>query len=218
MIDRNAEPSLPQPPALPGFSHVARYWDPTNDCWAAKILPGEFYVTRSDEIVVTVLGSCVSACMRDPSAGVGGMNHFMLPANGAGGSTAWGNEAARYGVFAMEQLINEILRAGGRKERLEVKLTGGGKVLASCTDIGRQNIDFAHSFLDDESLAVAAEDVGGLHPRRVYYRPRNGRVRVRKLIELHNDTIVRREAEHLDNLNKRPARGDVELFKETESR
>jgi chemotaxis protein CheD len=211
---RHAPPPVPQPQALPGFAHISRYWDPTNDSWAAKIQPGEYYVTRSDELVVTVLGSCVSACMRDPVTGIGGMNHFMLPENSSDSSDAWGAEAARYGVFAMEQLINEILRAGGCKERLEVKITGGGKVLPTCADIGQQNITFAHEFLAQEKLPLAAEEVGGPYPRRVYYEPQSGRVRVKKLIDVTNDTIQRRETEHLQRLRQRPLRGEVELFDE----
>ena len=141
------------PPALPGFDKIARYWDPRAERITAKILPGEFFVTQAGELIVTVLGSCVSACVRDPYIGVGGMNHFMLPVSETGGRAGepmgtW--LSTRYGNFAMESLLNEILKRGGRRERLEVKLFGGGCVLAVLTDVGKTNIDFVHRYLESE--------------------------------------------------------------------
>lgn len=118
------------PPALPGFEHVNRYWDVRMSLPAAKILPGEFYVSRTGEMIVTVLGSCVSACIRDRQLGIGGMNHFMLPHKGAHSTEVWGSavsSASRYGNWAMEFLINEILKLGGRgvisRSRFSVAVT-----------------------------------------------------------------------------------------------
>ena len=109
-----------KPPALPGFNAINRYWDKVNNCFTAKILPGEFYVTTHHELITTVLGSCVSACIRDPIFGIGGMNHFMLPLEGDHSSTAWknaGNSAStRYGNVAMELLINNILKHGAERD------------------------------------------------------------------------------------------------------
>src|SRR5215471_8826261 len=111
-------PATPPRP-LPGFEHISRYWDPVHHTYAAKLLPGEYYVTVEDEMIVTVLGSCVSACIRDPIRGIGGMNHFMLPASQQNVADKWQygrmDEAARYGNYAMELLINTILKHGGNR-------------------------------------------------------------------------------------------------------
>lgn len=190
----------PRPPhALPGFAGINRYWDEAYGMFAAKLLPGEFYVTRNEETMVTVLGSCVSACIRDPAAGIGGMNHFMLPMSQTGGS--WGdddgNVSTRYGVHAMERLIGEIERYGGRRDRLEVKLTGGGRVLANMTDVGAKNIEFVEDYVRNNDLAVLARDLGDIYPRKVYYSPASGRLLVKKLRSLRNNTILEREARYL---------------------
>lgn len=212
------DPQLPPP--LPHFEHINRYWDPVHRHVAAKLLPGEYYVTRQDEWIVTVLGSCVSACIRDPVSEVGGMNHFMLPAlrraalsqsYGAQGSVGE-DRAAHYGTFAMARLIDAILEHGGARERLEVKLFGGGRVLAGMTDIGRLNVEFALRYLKRERLKLLASDLGDIYPRKVYYEPATGRVRVLKLRTLHNDTIMVREQRYRKELEcKLAARGSEEL-------
>lgn len=189
---------------------MQRYWDPVHGAQAAKILPGQYYVTTSGEMVVTVLGSCVAACIRDVATGVGGMNHFMLPDGDVEDIERHG-AAARYGQFAMESLINEILVHGGQRERLEVKLVGGGNVLRGGMRIGERNIAFARRFLDVDGLAIAAEDVGGPYPRKAYYFPKTGRLRVKVLRELPNDTVLRRDAAYRDHLTSQPS-GEVELF------
>ena len=143
---------------LPGFEHVRRYWDPAQGSMTAKVLPGEFYVSMQDELIATVLGSCVSACIRDRRRNIGGMNHFMLP-EPMGERDGWSatvGRAARYGNDAMEQLINAILKAGGKREDLEVKVFGGGRVLTQMTDIGERNIAFVRRYLAAERLDLAA--------------------------------------------------------------
>lgn len=197
--DKNA------PPMLPGFEGINRYWDPAHNMFAAKLLPGEYYVTREQEMIVTVLGSCISACVRDPVAGVGGMNHFMLPASQNESHGTWGGNSdkdytMRYGDFAMKRLVNEILRNGGRRENLEVKIFGGGRILAQMTDIGSRNIAFAHEYVRATGLRLANEDTGGIYPRKVYYFPQEGRVRVKKLRTLHNNTIIERETTYLQQI------------------
>jgi chemotaxis protein CheD len=201
-----------QAQALRGFEHIRRYWDRTHNVFAAKILPGEFYVTSSGEAIITSLGSCVSACIRDRILGIGGMNHFMLPKAGshsrvrAGGLT----EAARYGSFAMEQLINEILKAGGRRDNLEVKLAGGGRVLANMSaDIGGNNIRFVKEYLNNEGLEVCGSDLGGSWPRRVVYFPSTGKLRVKKL---RNQGVVGQERDYQNRISQEQIAGDVELF------
>jgi len=196
---------------LSGFSNINRYWDKQNEIISAKILPGQFYVTRENEVIVTVLGSCISACIRDPLAGVGGMNHFMLPTDNSGKDTKL-SESARYGNFAMEMLINEILKNGGKKKNLEVKIFGGGKILRNMTDVGERNIQFAITYIKTEGLNLLSSDVGSPHPRKVYYFPDSGRVRVKKLRKLHNETVIEREKDYMKNLVKKPVTSDIELF------
>ncbi len=134
--------------------HLAtnRYFDRTFGCDAVKVLPGEYFVTTSDIVLVTVLGSCVTACVRDRDKGLGGMNHFMLPENG--GEAGVLSSSARYGAYAMEVLLNHLLKLGARRSSLEAKVFGGGKVLASLAQaqVGEKNVDFvldpAPIFLD----------------------------------------------------------------------
>jgi len=180
---------------------------------AAKILPGEYYVTRQDELVTTVLGSCVSACIRDKESGIGGMNHFMLPQTNSGkGSDAIVGIATRYGNYAMEHLINTILSNGGKRKNLEVKVFGGGKIIPALTDVGMKNIDFVLNYLDQENLAVLSHDLGDIYPRKVVYFPKTGKVAMKKIQDLHNDTIIQREKKYISTLKQEPVAGDVELF------
>ena len=204
------------PLALPGFDHINRYWDRRHDISAAKLLPGEYYVTSSNELITTVLGSCVSACIRDRCFGIGGMNHFMLPLSKGG---TWnGSEvdltsvATRYGNFAMEHMINEILKHGGHRKNLEVKIFGGGQILESMTDIGMSNIEFVRDYLRTEGLRIVSEDVGDIYPRKIIYYPDSGRVRLKKLKDMHNDTVVQREKAYQKDIAQEPVAGDVELF------
>ena len=212
-----AAKGVKQPRVLPGFEQIRRYWDPTSDVWAAKILPGEFYVSRGGEMIVTTLGSCVAACARDPERGVGGMNHFLLPLRG-GDPERWAldpaNLATRYGNHAMEQLINRLLELGARRENLEIKLFGGGRVLKGITtDVGKRNGEFALEYCDIEGLNVLANDLGGLYPRKVRYFPETGRALCKKLYRTRNETLVEREKEFLHELEEEPVSGgDVDLF------
>ena len=201
-------------PALPGFEHLRRFWDPTHQCVTAKVLPGEFYVSTQEEMISTVLGSCIAACIRDRRRRVGGMNHFMLP-EPFGERDAWSaavGRAARYGSDAMEQLINAILKAGGQREDLEVKVFGGGRVLAQMTDVGRRNIEFVQRYLATEKLAVAASDLGDVYPRQVQYFPASGKVRVRQLRGTRDAQLVDGERFYLKRLANDPIKGEVELF------
>jgi chemotaxis protein CheD len=203
-------------PVLRGFEHVQRYWDTAINAWTAKILPGEFFVTMHDETITTVLGSCISACIRDTALGYGGMNHFMLPEDNSLGNNSWINGAdglsTRYGSYAMESLINELMKLGARRERLEVKIFGGGKILPAMSDVGAKNIAFAKSFLKLEGFRIAAEDVGEVFPRRVVYFPKTGRVMLKRLRALDVDAIANRENQYRKDLVKKPADDDVELF------
>ena len=141
---------------------------------------GDHYVTSDPNVVLTtVLGSCVALCLRDPVAGVGGMNHFLLPEGGADGTAA----SRRYGAYAMEVLINDVLKAGGRRDRLEAKLFGGGRMFDSLSDGGAANAAFAERFLADEGIPVVGGSLGGFGGRRVHYWPVSGRARQRAVID-----------------------------------
>ncbi len=202
-------------PALAGFENINRYWDKTRNIVAAKILPGEYYVTTHEEIIVTVLGSCVSACVRDRVYGIGGMNHFMLPlcnGQGWGGSGDILSNATRYGNYAMEHMINDILKQGGNRRNLEVKIFGGGQIIATMTDIGKKNIEFVRGYIEQEGLRLVAQDVGDIYPRKVVFYPQSGRVQMKKLKQTHNDTVLLREQSYLHDIENKPVAGDVELF------
>jgi chemotaxis protein CheD len=207
-----AEPSK----ALPGFSHVARHWDREQDAWSARILPGQYYVTLADELIDTVLGSCVAACIRDPIAGVGGMNHFMLPESANDTNNSWLHPtqglATRYGSFAMESLVNELQKHGAERARLEVKLFGGGKILDSTIDVGARNAQFAREFVRLEGFTIAAEDLGDIFPRKVIYDPQTGRVRVKRLNSIERARVVGAERSYAATVATTSSGNDVELF------
>lgn len=196
-----------------GFvEHLAgnRYYDRHFEIEAVKVLPGEYFVTTTNVLLVTVLGSCVSACIRDRDKGIGGMNHFML----AGGETDALSASARYGTYAMEILVNHLLKLGARRDRLEAKVFGGGRVMEKLThsNVGERNSQFVIDYLHTEGIHVAAQDLLDVHPRKVYFFPDSGRVLVKKLVRMHNDTLARREKEYAERLSEAPVAGDIELF------
>lgn len=190
------------------------YFDRTFDCDAAKISPGEYYYTDKDMLIVTVLGSCVSACIRDNVTGIGGMNHFMLPDSAAADKDSPVSESMRYGTYAMEVLINQLLRNGARRENLEAKIFGGGNVLKSFTtmNVGDRNAIFVRKYLKEEGIRILSEDLLDIYPRKVYYFPKTGRVLVKKLKTMHNDTLVRREEAYASKLKVADVGGEVDLF------
>lgn len=191
-----------------------RYFDKKFGMEAAKILPGEYFATDKDIVLVTVLGSCVAACIRDTRAGVGGMNHFMLPRSERDPASPV-SMSARYGTYAMEILINQLIKMGAQRTSMEAKVFGGGNVLRGFTsnNIGESNANFVIEYLHNEGVRVAAEDMLGVHPRKIYYFPRTGKVLVKKIRELHNHTIVERESEYNMRLRNVVVGGDVEMFK-----
>lgn len=201
------------PPALPGYESMRRVWHHAHQRYGARIMPGEYYVTRHDELIATTLGSCVSACIRDPATGIGGMNHFMLPLDDRENLSAY-DMSARYGNFAMEHMINDILKNGGRRERLEVKVFGGGNVLPTMTEIGTKNIVFVREYLATEGFRITAEDLGGDSPRKVIYFPATGKVLMQrvKLSRRDEQEITRKELEYQRSLESKPISGDIDLF------
>lgn len=202
-------------PALPGFDHIGRFWDGANNTCAARLLPGEYYVTRNEEMITTVLGSCVSACVRDPIAGVGGMNHFMLPVS-LSGESAWNQLGleTRFGVAAMEQTINELLKIGARRELLEFKLFGGGKIIEGMdtNDVGARNIEFVKLFMIREGFKVIASDLGGPWPRKVNFFPKTGRVMVKRLRGMQTRIVYERERQIAKAPPPATQAGTIELF------
>lgn len=188
---------------------VRRFHNRQDDQWHVQIMQGEFYVTNKDqEVLTTILGSCISACIRDPLLAVGGMNHFLLP-EGEGAD----RHAHRFGVNAMEVLINAILQRGGIKSRLQAKIFGGANVIGAMSDVGSRNEIFARQFLSDEGIPVVGGDVGGNLPRRIQYWPASGRAR-QLSVRVNKESLAQQEqklaaicVEHApDRLN------DVELF------
>ncbi|MDI9245621.1 chemoreceptor glutamine deamidase CheD [Marinobacter sp. CHS3-4] len=178
---------------------------------AVKLLPGEYYATRDNRLLCTVLGSCVAACLRDRQAKIAGMNHFLLA------STADTEASARYGIHAMELLINQMLKLGASRQRLEAKLFGGANMMHSQSrnNIGAQNARFAQKFMSDEGIPVVSHDLFGDYARKIWFLPDTGKVMMRRLTKTRNDTVLRREVDLGRKLSaESPQAGDVELFEQ----
>lgn len=189
-----------------------RYRDPRFAEMAVKVFPGEHYVTGdSDEMLVTILGSCISACIRDPMTGIGGMNHFMLPNYTAG---CWDStsESMRYGNVAMERLINDILAKGAVRSKLEIKVFGGGNVMGGSANIGHRNADFVEEYLAAESLPIVARHLRGSLPRRLHYFPATGRAMLQELMRTDTDAVIRNENNYKSRIQSEPVSGAAELF------
>ncbi|NOZ56747.1 MAG: chemoreceptor glutamine deamidase CheD [Calditrichaeota bacterium] len=180
------------------------------------IVAGEYYVSRDAEIVTTLLGSCVATCLFDPEVGVGGMNHFMLPGQLQPGPI-FASEAGRYGMFAMERLINELLKMGARREKLVAKVFGGANLLGGQNDASRvpeQNVLFTLEYLQLENIPVLISDVGGTVGRRIYMFTDSGRVLLKRLGGKPVRTVARREVAYQKNLREREGSGSkVEWFR-----
>ena len=203
-------------PSIAEFSNIKRYWDRENNIVGARILPGEYYVTTENELTITVLGSCIAACIRDRVTGIGGMNHFMLPETteqklSAGEEAVVGN-ATRYGNYAMEHLINMILANGGKRKNLEVKVFGGGKIIPTAGDVGQRNIEFVLEYIDTEALRLVSQDLGDIYPRKVIFFPKTGKVRMKKIKDLHNETIASREKQYRTSIKDVKVESNIELF------
>lgn len=200
----------------PDFIHGEhKYYDGRYDATVLKVLPGQYRVTNQPgEMLVTILGSCVAACVRDPKTGFGGMNHFMLP-HSQDGSTWYDPEAAyRYGNYAMEVLINEVLKHGCSRRDLEIKLFGGANVSQSLTNVGAANIEFVRAYLNSERLPVVAEDLGGDKPRRIHYRPATGKVQRLFLQRIDDCPTIEKEDHKYQRtlIRQKIQEGDIELF------
>ncbi|WP_447968344.1 chemoreceptor glutamine deamidase CheD [Nitrospira sp. M1] len=194
------------------FGHIRRMKDIRFPHEVAVILPGEYFLSETPMVVYTVLGSCISVCLRDPQAGIGGMNHFMLAApKGQHDNDAW-SESGRYGSYAMEMLINGILSRGGHRKRLEAKVFGGGKIYDGSLDVGAKNAAWALDYLQQEGMPPVKADVGDVCPRKVYYFTDTGKVLMKKLDRVQSQKIVQQERQYESTLKKEPAAGEVTLF------
>lgn len=188
------------------------YFDPVLKTAAIKLLPADYVVTDRPVALVTLLGSCVAACLYDPVAALGGMNHFMLP--GGGNPTSGNDTSARYGMNAMELLINDLLKRGAQRQRLMAKVFGGGNVLSGfyADPIGTRNARFVLEYLRAEGIPVAAQDLGDNQARKVCFFAQTGRALVRRLPATRDDGIVDAERALYGRLTRAPASGGVELF------
>lgn len=203
-------------PPLAGFETIKRFWDKRRNIVIAKILPGEFYVTKSPECISTVLGSCISACIWDEVNKVGGMNHFLLPSRSVNSSSSWGDPSSyttRYGNWAMEYLVNEVIKQGATRNNMKAKVFGGGKIInAMTTDVGNGNVEFVLEYLKLENIPIIAHDTGGPWPRKVMFDPITGRAQVKKLRSMHNDTVQRRERQYVSDVVQGEQESNIELF------
>lgn len=176
-----------------------------------NIIQGEYQVTDDDEVVLsTILGSCIAACLRDPIAGVGGMNHFLLPGGGRGEN----GESARYGVHLMELLINGLLKKGASRDRIEAKIIGGGKTIPGLSNVGEKNAIFAKTFLEDEGIKIVGTNVGGDHGRKLEYWPVSGRARQCILNGSEAEKVVARDRDRKPIVKAAAAapKDDIEFF------
>ena len=180
---------------------------------AIWIFQGDFYVSsRPDLFLTAVLGSCIAVCIRDPVAGCGGMNHFLLP-DAENRDDHYPSQALRYGSYSIERLINALLSRGGRRERLEVKVFGGANVMSGMSDIGSRNVDFIEHYFANERLAIAAADLRGNWPRKLRYFPTLGSAQVRELRDAEADEAIKSEEALRSRISGLRHAGEVEVFK-----
>ncbi len=177
---------------------------------AVKILPGEYFVYHEDLLIMTTLGSCIAVCLWDRQAKVGGMNHFMLPDNAGSGA-----DSGRYGSYAMELLINELLKMGASRMTLEAKVFGGGAVLSGMTslNVGERNTQFVLDYLKTERIPIVSRDVLDVYPRKVCFLPHSGKAMVKRLAPSNPEALVAQERAALQKST--PAAtggGSVDLF------
>ena len=186
------------------------YWDDRFKRQTVKILPGEYYVSNGKEMIITILGSCVSACIQDEVTKIGGMNHFMLPMDKKKSIDVISDtDAARYGNVAMERLVNDIIKLGGSRQNMKAKIFGGGRITNTSTDIGAGNIKFVRDYLNIEGIDILSEDVGNVFPRKVYYIPETNDVFVKRIRRINSLTIVDRESKYISSLDKTETESQV---------
>lgn len=180
------------------------------------IHPGEYYATKADTIISTVLGSCIAVSLFDPARLMGGLNHFMLPGE-LGREGLIRDPNAKYGMYAMELLVNELLKMGSMKKDLKAKVFGGGAVLrfsdGGTTRIPQSNIDFAFEYLKEEGIPILASDVGGREPRKIFMFPRSGKILLKRIVPSQASLVEKEEERYLQIVREEEAEGGaVTLF------
>ncbi|MEW5756544.1 MAG: chemoreceptor glutamine deamidase CheD [Pseudomonadota bacterium] len=207
---RKAPTTTNPPPAISGFNHIKRSWDPTRKIFIARIMPGEVYVTRTHELISTLLGSCIAVCMLDKVNKIGGMNHFMLP---AGANPKAAQENANYGLYAMELLINSIMKNGGQRQHLEAKVFGGGNVLKGVnSNVGGKNIEFVTTFLRQERIPILSQNTGASCAQQVYYHPLSGDAFAILQEQASAPQIKAAEKAYHDKINKEIEESSITFF------
>jgi chemotaxis protein CheD len=174
---------------------------------AVKILPGEYFVYHEDILIMTTLGSCIAACLWDRNARVGGMNHFMLP-EGSG-------DSGRYGSYAMELLINEMMKRGASRGSMEAKVFGGGQVISGMNtmNVGERNTSFVIEYLKTERIPILSKDVLDIYPRKVCFLPASGKAMVKRLTPANADALVAQDRAAAQRaLPQATGGGSVDLF------
>ncbi|HCR86253.1 MAG TPA: chemoreceptor glutamine deamidase CheD [Alphaproteobacteria bacterium] len=199
------------------YDGVRRYYDQNMELTVVKLMTGDCYFTvEPREMLVTILGSCISVCLRDPETKIGGMNHILLPGeNNLKLQKGDPGYSTRFGAFAMEELINGMLKLGASKNRMEAKVFGGGNVIESSTAIGTKNINFAKDFLIQEKIPIVSEDVGGDTARRLHFFPETGKAMIRKLKRKEDLVILEKEREYQERIKSKfevKPDPEVELF------
>ncbi len=190
-----------------------RFFDRQFNRECVKVLPGEYCIASGEKMIVTVLGSCVAACLRDTQSGIGGMNHFMLPDGGGDGHDDV-SYSMRYGACAMEVLINELVKAGADRRRLSAKVFGGGNVIASAPgiDVGRRNAEFVRNYLATEGIPIIGADLNKTWGRKVAFFPDTGEAMVKKVIMDAGRDAFAEESRYARQLKQAPKSGDIDLF------
>ena len=173
---------------------------------AVKVLPGEFFVHHEDILIMTTLGSCIAACIWDRDRRVGGMNHFMLP-EGTG-------DSGRYGSFAMDQLIGELVKRGATRSSMEAKVFGGGAVLEGMNtiNVGQRNTNFVMDYLRTERIPVVSKDVLEIYPRKVCFLPASGKAMVKRLASSHSESFIAQDRVAQQKTAQPAAGGSIDLF------
>jgi chemotaxis protein CheD len=193
-------------PRKPG--EASFFWfEPKFQSEAVKVLPGEYFVETADLLIMTTLGSCIAACLWDRAARVGGLNHFMLPEGG--------DACGRYGSYAMELLINEMMKRGASRSSMEAKVFGGGQVIAGMEtmDVGKRNTRFVRDYLKTERIPVISEDVLDIYPRKVCFFPASGKALVKRLAPTGGSALLAQERTAAQQARAAAAGGgSVDLF------
>lgn len=196
-----------------GMQSRKSHFDQSAGATAIWIFQGDFYVSsRPDLFLTTVLGSCIAVCIRDPIAGCGGMNHFLLP-DAENREEHFPSLALRYGSYSIERLVNAILSRGGKRERLEIKVFGGANVMTRMSDVGSRNVDFIEQYFAKERLTITAADLRGKFPRKLRYFPISGRAQVCTLRDTEADEAINSESLMCTKMEFSKISGEVEIFR-----